>query len=302
MLKPWETRMIRSPLSSALSSAVLAVGIAVIALQPAVAQQPQTPPTATMTPDPLAVGKQALAHNDYETAQTFFANYLKDNPESTEALLFAGNTALALKQYESAAHDYQSVIAKQPSLWPAHKNLVIAYAAQNKWPEFEQERKLLQAARDRGTPGLSSKDVDVIEVLYAGSERYMVRAYSELTGRFKPRYNFTHFGKDGKLDFWISCESDDIDQVSFAQKHPKEAAAGQRSFSLDSYTPAAPNSNGQGFTQTHGTLKFYPDGEPSYETVRADVIKVLEHRTGPMSTTTSPSKPATPETSSPAPH
>ncbi len=167
--------MIRSPLSSALSSAVLAVGIAVIALQPAVAQQPQTPPTATMTPDPLAVGKQALAHNDYETAQTFFANYLKDNPESTEALLFAGNTALALKQYESAAHDYQSVIAKQPSLWPAHKNLVIAYAAQNKWPEFEQERKFLQAARDRGTPGLSSKDVDVIEVLYAGSERYMVR-------------------------------------------------------------------------------------------------------------------------------
>jgi tetratricopeptide (TPR) repeat protein len=290
---PWSPRFV-----TVLAASIFALG----AGRPLIAQQPPVVGSLPATPDPLALGKQALAHSDYQTAWEFFTNYLKDNPDSSEATFLAGNAALGLKHYDDAAGYYQRLIAKKPDMWSAHKNLVIVYAAQNKWPEFDQERKVLQTARDQGSPGLSKKDADVIEVLYVGSERYIVRAFPELAGRFKARYNFSHFGKDGKLDSWIACESDDVDQTFFAQKHPKEAAEGQRSFSLDSYTAAVPNLNGQGFTQTHGTIKFYPDGEPSYETVRADVIKVLEHKTGPMSTTTTPAKPATPDTSPPAQH
>lgn len=271
---------------SRLALVVLTGSIAVAVAQQATVQAPGA--------DPLAVGKQALGHNDYKAAQEFFANYLKDNPENDEAIFLAGNSALGLKQYDDAASYYQKLIAKQPTMWPAHKNLVIVYAAQNKWTDFDRERKLMQDARAQGSPELSAKDADVIDILYVGDERYIVRAYSELVGHFHVRYNFTHFSEDGKPDFWISCESDDIDQISFAKAHPKGAAAGQRSFSLDSYTPMVPNPNGQGMTQTHGTIKFYPDGEPTYESVRADVIKVLEHKSSPMSTTTGTVKPTSP--------
>jgi len=178
--------------------------------------------------------------------------------------------------------------------------LVVAYAAEGKWSEFDQERALLRDARAKGEPGLSPKDVDVIEVLSLGSERYVVRSYAELNGRYKTRYNFTHFGPDGKVDSWIGCASDEVDQVFFAEKHPKEAAAGQRSFSLDFYIAAKPTADGKGYTLTHGTIKFYPDGEPTYETVRSDVLKVLQHQLTPMSTT-SATKPNAPDAAPPAP-
>lgn len=286
--------------------AVLSLGLAAATVH--AQQNPpltlQTLPQASTThpiapaapPDPLFLGKQALAHSDYATAQTFFTNYLKDNSVSVEALFYAGNAALGLKQYDEAARRFDTAIAIDPTLWAAHKNLVIIDAAQGKWQDFDRERKLLAAARASNAPNLSKIDPDVIEVIYLDSERYVVRAFPQLAGRFKVRYNFVHFGKDSKADFWIACESDDVDQAAFAQKHPKEAAAGERSFSMDSYTVAPAGS-------THGTIKFYPDGEPTYDTVRADAIKILEHKTGPLSTTTVPSAPktATPKAEPPAP-
>jgi hypothetical protein len=254
----------------------------------------QTPSTQSVTPaaqpaaaDPLEPGKQALNNGDYAGAHQFFTAYVKDNPNSADALYLAGNASLGLKQYDDAAQSYLAAIKLQPSLWAAHKNLVIVYAAQEKWTEFDQERARLLEARTNGEPGLSNRDADVIDVLYVGPERYIVRSFAELNGRFKARYNIMHFGPNGKPDFWILCESDDVDQVFFAKAHPKEAAAGQRSFSLDSYTAPKPTADGKSYTQTHGTIKFYPDGEPSYETVRVDVLRVLEHKAAPMSSTTS---------------
>ena len=76
------------------------------------------------------------------------------------------------------------------------------------------------------------------------------------------------------------------------------AATGERSFSLDSYSALKPNADGRGYTQTHSTIKFYPDGEPTYETVRSDVMKALEHPSGGISSTTSLNS-TTPETTSP---
>jgi len=230
------------------------------------------------------VGKQALGHGDYKGAQTFFAQALKDNPENVDALFLGGNAALGLKQYDEAAHMYEAAIAKRPPMWNAHKNLVIIDAMEGKWAEFDAQRKLLQEARARGDQGLSAQDSDVIDVFYVGPERYVVRESATLSGQFKTRYNFLHFGKDDKLDFRIACESDDADQITFAKAHPAEAAAGKRSFSLDSYSASA-TADGK-FSQTHGTLKFYPDGEPTYEMVRADVLKALEARGKSLGPTT----------------
>jgi tetratricopeptide (TPR) repeat protein len=251
----------------------------------------------TAEPDSLDSAKQALGKGDYASAEKLLTAYVKENPGDADALYLQGNAFLGLKQYDAAAQSYLAAVKAQPSLWAAHKNMVIAYAAQEKWKEFDQERALLKDARAKGESGLNANDVDVIDVLYVGDDRYIVRAFAQLGGRFNNRYTFMHFGPDNKPDYWIACESDDVDQITFAKAHPKEAAAGQRSFSLDSYTGPKPTADG-GSTRTHGTIKFYPDGEPSYETVRADVLSVLQHKTNPMSTTTVGS-PATSEGNTP---
>ncbi|WP_180541117.1 hypothetical protein [Nevskia soli] len=221
--------------------------------------------------DPLLSGKQDLARQDWAAASDWFAGYLLDHPDSIEATLLAGNAALGLQQYEEARGFYLRVLALGPETWSAHANLAVVDAATERWSEFDEERRIVRIARDRNAPGLSPKG-DVIDVLWVGGERYTVRDYYELDGRFHTRYNVLHFSPDRKLDFRIACESDDIDQRVFAEKHPTEAAAGQRSFSLDSY---ATNSQG---SVTQSLIKFYWDGEPTYETARADVIAVLEGR------------------------
>ncbi len=71
-------------------------------------------------------------------------------------------------------------------------------------------------------------------------------------------------------------ESDDIDQVEFKKRHPEDAAAGKRSFSMDGYFEP----------RTHATLKFYPDGEPSYREARADVTADLKGKLGAITSTT----------------
>lgn len=277
--------------------------VAVVAIVPASGNS-QTSPTAASSQAPLQAtavyqldtGRQAFRRGDYVAAQKFFTAYLRDNPSNLDALVLAGSAFYELKQYEDAAQSFLAAIKLQPSLWGAHKNLVIVYAAQGKWTEFDGERAVLKAARESGASGLSTKDADVIDVLYVGSEQYRVLSYAELAGRFKMRYNFVHFGSDRKPDYWIACESDDIDQTSFAKAHPQEAASGQRSFSLDTYSAPKPSADGKGGTRTHSTIKFYPDGEPTYETVRSDVLKLLEHKLSPMISTTAGTPPATPDT------
>lgn len=237
--------------------------------------------------DPMMVGKQAVQHEDWPSAQKFFEAYLHDYPDSLEAQYYLGFALFGEKQYPQAEQVFNKMIGANPKLWSAHISLAEIYAAEGRWPDFDRERQTVRTARHNSEPGISKNGSDVIDVLYVGGERYIVREFDPLVGRFHTRYNFSHVDKSGKPDYWIACESDDVDQSSFAQKHPQEAAAGARSFSLDSYSQTL-NAQGQLASQTHGTLKFYSDGEPTYETVRADVLSRLEHRSAPMSTTTSP--------------
>jgi hypothetical protein len=169
------------------------------------------------------------------------------------------------------------MIAVNPKMWGAHRSLAEVYSAEERWPEFDGERKLLREARGRGEPGTNKTGSDVIDVLHVGGERYIVREFHLLDGRGHTRYRFMHFDGQGKMDYWFACESDDIDQVGFAKQHPDLAAQGIRSFSLDSYNaPTTLPDDKQ--TRTEGLIEFYWDGEPTYETVRADVLKSLSYK------------------------
>ncbi len=234
--------------------------------------------------DPMAVGKAALAKEDYASARTFFERYSKDNPNDFEALFLLANADLGLRNFAAAELGFRAALALKPDQLIAHKSLVIVYAESGRWKEFDAERAVVAAAEAAKGPGVTTASFqsDVIDVFEVNGDRYIAREFYQLAGHFHTRYRFVHIGPDGKILAWIDCESDDVDQASFAKNHPKEAAEGKRSFSLDSYTAPSMQPNGQQ-TQTHATLKFYADGEPTYEAVRADVIKAVGGKSGAIS-------------------
>ena len=263
----------------------------------ALAQVPATesaPATAQPAlPDPLEAGKQAVSKGDYGTAQQLITAYVKDNPNNADARYLAGNASLGLKQYDDAAQSYLAAIKLQPSLWAAHKNLVIAYAAQEKWSDFDREREVIQKARTSGAAGLSNRDADVIDVLYVGTERYIVRSFAELNGRFKARYNIAHFPRTAnRISGSFASPTTSIRLVSRkrTQRKRRPDSAAFRSIPT---RPRRPQPTGKATRRRMAPSSFIRTVNPSYETVRTDILLVLQHKVAHMSSTTS-GKPATP--------
>jgi len=84
----------------------------------------------------------------------------------------------------------------------------------------------------------------------------------------------------GKLLMSITLESSDFDQPGFAKDHPDDAAKGARRFSIDTYTETGTDSAGNR-TQTQGLYKFI-DGQPSYETIRSEFLKIVGGKGAPI--------------------
>ncbi len=231
-------------------------------------------PLSAQTPN-LADAKQELAAKHYAQAKQLFAAYAKAHPESVDAELGVGDSELALREYQNAELTYRSVVAKQPQMWRAHKNLVIIEARLGRWEEFDRERALLRGAREREAEGISARESDVIDSFDVRGQHWIVREYYLPVGRSLTRYNFENFGADGRVREYISLESaeaakeaaneGDVLRSDESDKHDEQARQEKvKDFALDWYTGAA-----------HGAIKSYPAGEPNYETVRADVIRWL---------------------------
>jgi hypothetical protein len=123
----------------------------------------------------------------------------------------------------------------------------------------------------------------------------LVTEFPQLSGQFHFRYHFNVYDATGKFVARVALESDDADQINWSKQHPKEAAAGDRQFSLDSYSQSV---SGQ---FTHSFYKFYENGEPTYDLVRADVEKVLAGAVKPPAATTTTSPPQASPSQGPRP-
>jgi len=221
--------------------------------------------------DGLASARQALAAKEFARAKGLFAAYAAAHPSDVQAELGVADAELGLHEYEAAELTYRKVAAAQPELWAAHKNLVIVEAALGRWDEFDRERDLLRAARQRGAPDISARESDVIDAFDLNGTHWIVREYYEPVGRSLTRYNFESFSADGRVREYISLESAEAakralargDVVIGAPEQP-DASAPLHDFALNWYTGKA-----------HGAIANYPKGEPSYETVRAAVRRWL---------------------------
>ncbi len=229
------------------------------------AQQP-APPT------PLADARQQLAQHHFAEATHIYQAYLRTHPNNPEAQLGLADVELGLHHYQSAELQYRSLVAAQPQLWIAHKNLVIVEAALGRWSEFDRERALLHDARLRGAPGIDTHESDVIDTFDLRGKHWIVREYDDLAGRSLTRYNFEQFAPDGRVAEYISLESTQAAQQALQNHDVAVVGADPKAptpitdFTLNFYTG-----------KTHGTIARYPKGEPTYETTRAAVLRWLQH-------------------------
>jgi tetratricopeptide (TPR) repeat protein len=222
--------------------------------------------------DGLAAARTALAAKEFTHAKELFAAYAAAHPADVQAELGVADAELGLHEYEAAELAYRKVAAAQPELWQAHKNLVIVEAALGRWEEFDRERALLRAARQRGAPGIGARESDVIDAFDLNGAHWIVRAYDEPVGRSLTRYNFESFSAGGRVREYISLESATAAEQALARGDvviggPSQPEAPLRDFALNWYTAKA-----------HGEIARYPKGEPSYETVRAAVRRWLRSR------------------------
>jgi hypothetical protein len=221
------------------------------------------PPRAAQTP--LAEGKRALSMKEFGRAKVVFAGYVRKNPDDIQGKLGLADAELGLQEYEAAEGTYRQIVATQPLLWAAHKNLVIVEAALGRWEDFDGERTVLRAARERGAAGIDTHESDVIDVINVSGQRWIVRDYFEPMGRSRSRYNFERFSADGRVLAYVSLESADAfrDQTiggNVVVGAPSQSAD-PNGFALDWY-------NGK----SHGMIAKYAS-EPKYEKVRADFLR-----------------------------
>jgi hypothetical protein len=226
------------------------------------AQIPMPIPTA---PAPITEGKRALATKDFAHAKEVFTTYLHAHAGDVQAELGLADVELGLHEYEAAEAGYRRIVVAQPLFWEAHKNLVIVEAALGRWEDFDGERTVLRAARERHAAGISTLESDVIDVITEPGQRWIVRDYFEPAGRSRVRYNFERFSANGRVLAYVSLESANAfssdSKVSkvIIPPTPKSTDA----LALNWY-------NGK----SHGTIAKY-ETEPKYETVRADFLKWL---------------------------
>jgi tetratricopeptide (TPR) repeat protein len=216
---------------------------------------------------PLVEGKRALAMKQYAHAKEIFAAYVRANPGDMQGELGLADAELGLREYEAAEAGYRRVVAAQPLTWAAHKNLIIVEAALGRWEDFDGERTVLRAARERGAAGITAHESDVIDVITVRGQQWIVRGYFEPLGRSRSRYNFERFSADGKVLAYVSLESADAfrDQLKGGDVvvGPTSGNADPDGFALDWY-------NGK----SHGTILKYAT-EPTYEKLRADFLRWL---------------------------
>jgi hypothetical protein len=231
-----------------------------------------TPVTASHLPSALVTAQGELLARHFAKAKAQFGAYLAAHPGDVDAEVGMADAELALHEYEAAELAYRQVVAAQPERWLAHKNLVIIEAELGRWEEFDRERAVLRGARERGAPGISARESDVIDSFDVHGEHWIVREYYEPVGRSLTRYNFEQFGADGRVRQYVSLES--------AEAAHNIVTGGQVRIGDDPVVAPVVHDFALNFYngKTHGTIAQYPHGEPSYERVRAAVMRWVESR------------------------
>jgi hypothetical protein len=250
-----------------------------------VAQKPATP-TKPADADYTAKREVALAPvlldmrtGDYSAAHTALTPVLANYAHDVRVLYLAGEIARGTGNFSEALSFFQQSLAQNPNHAGALRlGQLWTYADMGRWADFNQERAAIRELSLNGDPSLPIDRGYIIEDHRAGDVRIVVLEFPSMDSTATTHFRFMFVSKRtpaSKFIPSIDLETNAADAASFAQEYPQKAAAHVQMFALVSYPDA----------HTRGFLKFYADGEPPYEDLRADVLSFAAKMTEPSGPT-----------------
>jgi tetratricopeptide (TPR) repeat protein len=279
-----------------LSLTGISFGQATVPTQPA--PPAQTSPAAPATASGSQLDPQAREHvvtalreKKFDVALSESKALLIANPGSAQANKLVGVVLLDMQKPSDALPYFQKALELDPNDPSVHSLLVQAYAASGDTKHRDEQRVILRSYHSDGKhPDISRSAGYMIESFPVGDKIVQAFEFYEPYGTFHLYYRFNVFNGDGHLERFLTLESDDADQAAYAKEHPKEAAAGERRFSLVSYRQ---NNVGQPTRDPISTI----DGQPIYDDLRVRVIKALQEGSKPTAGTTAgtPAPPGAPK-------
>jgi len=210
--------------------------------------------------------QQAFGAGDCGRAQTALREILAADPQNYLAHVLSARCSLRQKDYAAAIGEFRRMVELRPENPQGVLGLIEAYARSGDTAHRDAEVEQLRALMKAGSVPMALRFVR--EQFTAGDSSVLVSEYPYLTA-LRSRYLFDVFDAQQKLAQQLELVSREGDQAAFRERHPREAAAGARQFSLVSRRltpPPEPN---------EATVRVYDRGEPAYEQVVADVKAVL---------------------------
>ncbi len=219
----------------------------------------------------MSAGVASLRAGHPQEALTSLQQAIAADPQNAAANLLAASAEIALLQPAGAVRYGERALALQPGNWKVHTTLVTAYTMLGDTAHSDAERAILRAAHNNpALPEAHETNGFLLDLFQAGRYRVEAVEYFKPLGRFDTYYRFIVRNAAGAHVWTIEINSDPLNEASWAQAYPKQAAEGQRQFQIES---------AQG--DVHVTYRTF-SGTADYSACKAQVIQVLDAQATPF--------------------
>ena len=207
-------------------------------------------------------------------ALKYYNDALAILPKDPAILYNAGMASYLAEEYDAAAELWKRLKVIEPDDWQTRAKLIQAYHALKRDAEITTERDELFDLRKSGkSADLAGEESYCREQFKVGDQYVLALEHFELKGNRALRYVFivSKSRTEPKEDFRISLGSYDITNAIWRETTKPTPPPGDRLFHLDGY-----------YDWGHSTLGMFPK-EPTYKETREMVMKVLEGKAKPLS-------------------
>ena len=216
-------------------------------------------------------GVAALHAHRPQQALGFFQQAIAANPQDAEANLLAAAAEVVMYDGKAAVPYAERAAQLAPGDWKMHTTLVTAYAMAGDTAHRDAERNILR--KDHANPALrDAHDTAgfLLDLFQVKSYRVEAIEYFEPVGKYNTYFRFVVRNAAGRQVWTIQLDSDSLNQASWSQAYPKQAAQGQRQFQIES----PPGDNSVSYSSFSGAA--------SYDYAKAQVVKILNAQSGPF--------------------
>ena len=209
-------------------------------------------------------------------ALTHYKQALAIVPKNPALLFNGGMAAFASKDFTTALDMWKQLKEVEPSDWQVRAKLIQVYQTLGKSAERDAERTELFAMWKKGGLSELKQQVEYCRDQFeVNGKKVMAFERFELTGDRALRYVFSILDATEQAEDWrISLGSYELTNSIWRETRKPKPKEGERLFHLDGYFK-------NGGHATYGM--YFP--EPTYDETRAFVVKILDGKDKPVSST-----------------